>query len=213
MFTIFIFNSIGLDAKPFVRGWLLPCGVAGAVVVGGWLVEARQSIIENMAPVLTRLFTPLFTILLLSYIVAMPWSGSGILIERNTLIGFDLLLVLILGLLLYSISARDREAPSDLFDWLQFVLVVSALLVDILALWAITRRISEFGFSPNKVAALGENLILLVNLGGSAALYARFLFKRSPFSALEYWQTAYIPVYPIWAGIVVAFFPIIFKFQ
>ncbi len=32
------------------------------------------------------------------------------------------------------------------------------------ALWAIAARITEFGFSPNRVAALGENAILLINL-------------------------------------------------
>lgn len=138
---------------------------------------------------------------------------SSILIERDVLIGFDLLLVLILCLLLYSISARDPEAPPDLFDRLQFLLVVSALVVDILALWAISKRISEFGFSPNKVAALGENLILLSNLGGSAILYGRFILKRGTFTSLERWQTAYIPVYVIWAGIVVVVFPFVFKFQ
>jgi len=212
-FTIFTFQSIGLDAEPFVQTWLLPCGVAGAIVISGWLVEAKQSIIENMAPVLTRLFTPLFAILLISYLAAMLWSGRGILVDRNVLIGFDLLLALILGLLLYSISARDPEAPPNMFDRLQLLLVVSALLVDILALWAISKRISEFGFSPNKTAALGENLILLSNLGGSAILYASFLLKRGAFHTLERWQTAYIPVYLIWAGIVVALFPFIFNFQ
>jgi len=212
IFTLFIFESIGLNAESFVTTWLLPCGVAGAVVISGWLVEAKQSIIENMAPVLTRLFTPLFTLLLLSYIVAMLISGKGILVERDMLIGFDLLLVLILGLLLYAISARDPEAPPDLFDHLQFLLVVSALLVDLLALWAIAVRISDFGFSPNKVAALGENLILLVNLAGAAFLSGRFLLGKGRFAALERWQTAYFPVYPIWAGIVVAVFPLLFRF-
>jgi len=212
-FTMFTFQSIGLDAESFVQSWLLPCGIAGAIVIGGWLVEAKQSIIENMAPVLTRLFTPLFAILLISYLVAMLWSGSSILVDREVLIGFDLLLVLILGLLLYSISARDSGAPPDWMDRLQFLLVVSALLVDALALWQISKRISEFGFSPNKVAALGENFILLINLLGAAVLYAKFLFRGGTFHALERWQTAYIPVYVIWAGIVVAVFPFAFNFR
>ena len=62
------------------------------------------------------------------------------------LIGFDLLLALVLGLLLYAISARDPQAPPRLFDRLQMALVVCALLVDVLALWAIASRIAEFGF-------------------------------------------------------------------
>lgn len=192
--------------------WILPCGIVGAVIVAAWLVEAKQSLIENMAPVLTRLFTPLFALLLLVFLATMIFTGKGIDIERDVLIGFDLLLVLVLALLLYSISARDSEEPPDLFDLLQLVLVVSTLLVDLLALFAISARISEFGFSPNKVAALGENLILLANLGWTAVLYTRFLLKRVSFARIERWQTAYLPVYAVWAWVVVAAFPIIFNF-
>jgi len=212
-FTVFLFQAIGLDAEPLVAEWVLPCGAAGAVLVGAWLVESKQSVIENMAPVLTLLFTPLFALLLLFFVATMIWTGNAIDVEREVLIGFDLLLVLVLGLLLYSISARDPQAPPALFDRLQLVLVLCALLVDALALWAIAARIVEFGFSPNKVAALGENLILLVNLGWSAVLYTRFLAKRASFAALERWQTGYVPVYVIWAWVVVAFFPIVFRFQ
>jgi hypothetical protein len=212
-FTAFLFQAIGMNAETLVTGWILPCGAAGAVLVGAWLVESKQSVIENIAPVLTRLFTPLFAILLLFFVATMIWTGNAIDVEREVLIGFDLLLVLVLGLLLYSISARDPQASPVLFDWLQLVLVLSALLVDALALWAIAARIVEFGFSPNKVAALGENLILLVNLGWSAVLYTRFLAKRSSFAPLERWQTGYVPVYAIWAWIVVTIFPIVFDFQ
>ena len=211
--TVFLFAAIGLGAGPTVTQWILPCGAAGAVLIAAWLVESKQSVIENMAPVLTLLFTPLFAILLLVFVVTMIWTGNAIDVEREVLIGFDLLLVLVLGLLLYSISARDPQAPPALFDRLQLILVLSALLVDALALWAIAARILEFGFSPDKVAALGENLILLVNLGWSAVLYTRFLARRASFAALERWQTGYIPVYAIWAWVVVAFFPIVFRFQ
>ena len=211
-FTLGMFQSIGLDVEWLAQAWLLPCGALGAVIIGSWLVEAKQSVIENMAPVLTRLFTPLFAVVLLAFLATMLWTGSGIDVEREVLIGFDLLLVLVLGLVLYAASARDPRTRPHAFDALQLVLVVSALVVDIVALAAITARISEFGFSPNKVAALGENLILLVNLTWSAWLYARFLRGRGSFAALERWQTAYLPVYAVWAGLVVTVFPPLFGY-
>ena len=211
-FTGVMFKAIGLDVEWLAERWLLPCGAAGAVIIGAWLVEAKQSVIENMAPVLTRLFTPLFTAVLLAFLATMAWTGSGIDVKREVLIGFDLLLALVLGLLLYAVSARDPKSPPDAFDVLQFVLVVSALVVDLLALAAIGTRISEFGFSPNRVAALGENLILLVNLGWSAWIYGRFLLGRGSFLALERWQTAYLPVYAVWAGFVAVGFPPLFDY-
>jgi len=213
LFTVRIFDSIGMDAEWLAEGWLIPCGAMGACVIGAWLVEAKQSVIENMAPVLTRVFTPLFAAVLAVFIATMVLTGSVIDVRRDILIAFDLLLVLVLGLLLYAVSARDPEAAPNGFDTLQLVLVVSALAVDVVALAAIGARISEFGFSANKVAALGENLILLVNLGWSAWLYSGFVRGRRSFSALERWQTAYLPVYAVWAAIVVVAFPPLFEFS
>jgi hypothetical protein len=211
-FTMMMFAAIGLTPEWIAQDWLIPCGAMGAVIVGSWLVEAKQSVIENMAPVLTRLFTPLFTIVLLVFLATMAWTGRPIDIQRNVLIAFDLLLALVVGLVLYSASARDPEAPPNLFDGLQLLLIVSALVVDAVALAAIASRISEFGFTPNRVAALGENLILLVNLAWSAWLYAAFLRGGRPFRELEAWQTAYLPVYSIWAALVVVLFPPLFAY-
>src|SRR5918998_2019221 len=211
-FMALIFRSIGIDVEPFFESWLLPCGAVGAVVVASWLVEAKQSVIENMAPVLTRLFTPFFTAVLVTFLGTLLWTGRGVGIERDVLIAFDLLLVVVLGLLLYSVSARDPRSPPGAFDVVQVVLVVSALLADAVALWAIAARITEFGFTPNRVAALGENVILLANLAWSAVLYIRFLTGRGSFTGLERWQTNYLPVYAVWAAIVVIFFPPVFGY-
>ena len=210
-FIALIFRAIGIDIEPYFE-WLLPCGAAAAVVIASWLVEAKQSVIENMAPVLTRLFTPLFAAALLVFLGTLLWTGRGVDVERDVLIAFDLLLVVVLGLLLYSVSARDPQAPPGAFDVLQVVLVVSALLADAIALWAIGARITEFGFTPNRVAALGENVVLLVNLAWSAVLYISFLRGRGAFTRLERWQTDYLPVYAAWAAAVVIVFPPVFGF-
>jgi hypothetical protein len=212
-FTMMMFDAIGMKAEWFAQGWLIPCGAMGAVIVGSWLVEAKQSVIENMAPVLTRLFTPLFTAVLLAFLAIMAWTGNPIDVKREVLIAFDLLLALVVCLVLYATSARDPQAPPNFFDGLQLLLVVSALVVDALALAAIAGRISEFGFTPNRVAALGENLILLVNLAGSAWFYARFLRHRGSFAALERWQITYLPVYSVWAAFVVIVFPPVFGYR
>ncbi|MET8251559.1 permease prefix domain 1-containing protein [Micromonospora sp. NPDC005197] len=212
----FLFNTfaaIGIVPEAFISQWLLPCGAAAAVVVAGWLVEAKQSVVENIAPVLTRLFTPLFTAALLAFLVAVVWTSHGIDVEREALILFDLLLVVVLGLLLYSLSARDPLAPPGPFDKLQLALVVSALAIDVLVLVEITGRITDnYGGTPNRAAALGENVILLVNLAWSAWLLLSFLRRRTPFAALERWQTGYLPVYAAWAWIVVLVFPPLFSY-
>ncbi|WP_367127889.1 permease prefix domain 1-containing protein [Saccharothrix sp. HUAS TT1] len=206
-FVFGTFEAIGITPETFIGQWLVPCGAAAAVVVAGWLVEAKQSVVENIAPVLTRLFTPLFTAVLLAFLITFSVTSSGIDVEREALILFDLLLVVVLGLLLYSISARDPLAPAGMFDKLQLALVVSALAIDVLVLLEVTGRITEYGTTPNKAAALGENVILLANLAWSAWLVLALVRKRTPFTRLERWQTAYLPVFAGWAWIVVLIFP------
>jgi hypothetical protein len=211
-FLMMMFTTIGINPEWFVEEWLVPCGAAGAVIVASWLVEAKQSVIENMAPVLTRLFTPLFTAVLVTFLATLLLTGRALTIERNMLLPFNGLLVIVLALQLYSLSARDPASPPGVFDVMQVVLVVSALLADALALWNIASRITEFGFSPNRVAVLGMNVILLVNLAWSAVLYVRFLRNRGTLSALEHWQTRYLPVYAVWAAVVVIVFPPLFRY-
>ncbi|MEU5696491.1 permease prefix domain 1-containing protein [Actinosynnema sp. NPDC020468] len=210
--TFGAFEAIGLPPETFVSQWLVPCGAAAASVVAGWLVEAKQSVVENIAPVLTRLFTPLFTAVLLAFLITFGVAGSGIDVEREALILFDLLLVVVLALLLYSLSARDPLGPPVLFDRMQLALVVSALAIDVLVLWQIVGRISEFGATPNKAAALGENVLLLANLAWSAWLVFRLVTRRAPFAVVERWQIGYLPVFAGWAWVVALVFPPVFGY-
>ena len=95
------------------------------------------------------------------------------------------------------------------FERLQVVLLGSAIIVDLYVLVAMLTRIGAFGFSPNKVASLGLNMLLLVNLVGSVVMLVGFLRGRRPYAHLERWQTGYLPAYLAWAVIVgVAFGPV-----
>ncbi|MDT0144799.1 permease prefix domain 1-containing protein [Microbacterium sp. PRC9] len=217
--TMGVFAAIDLDAGWFVEEVMVPCGLAGAIIIAAWLVEAKQSVIENIAPVLTKLFTPLFTLLLLAFIVAgfiqgnlIDDSSTEMFGQRDLLILFDIVLVVVVGLLLYALSARDPLAPPSWFDRMQLVMVVAALVVDIMVLVAMIGRIAEWGASPNKLASLGLNIILLANLAGAAWLQLRFAMHRAPYERLERWQTGFMPVYLAWAAIVVVVFPPVFAY-
>ncbi|WP_456824500.1 permease prefix domain 1-containing protein [Cellulomonas sp. P5_E12] len=210
--TAGVLQLVGVDPEPMIAGWVLPFAVPGALVVAAWLVEAKQDVVENIAPVLTRIFTPLTIAMLLAVLVVLITSGGLVEVDRDLLILMDAILVLVLALLLYSISARDPLAPPALADWLQLVLVGAALAVDAVMLTAMLTRIAQFGTSPNKIAALGLNLLLLVHLGVSAWRSGRFLRGHGTFSALERWQPRYLPVYAAWAAVIVIVFPPLFDF-
>jgi hypothetical protein len=59
---------------------------------------------------------------------------------------------------------------------------------------------------------LGLNVLLLVNLVWAAWLSTRFLAGKTGFHRLERWQTTYLPLFGLWAAVVVLLFPPLFAF-
>ena len=210
--TAAIMEPAGVDVECLAE-WVVPSGAAAGVVVAAWLVESKQRVVENMAPVLTMLFTPLFAVMLAGAAVVYAATGLGGAFDRELLGVFDALLLVVLGLVLYGMSARDPSTSPDWMDRIQLVAVAGALVLDVMVLGTMVARIGELGFSPNRTAALGLNLVLLANLAGAAWLSARFLRGRSRLHRLERWQTAYLPVFALWAAAVVIVLPPLFGFD
>ncbi|HUR49716.1 MAG TPA: permease prefix domain 1-containing protein [Acidimicrobiales bacterium] len=211
--TALILEPLGPNVAESVIEWVLPSGAAGAVIVAAWLVESKQRVVENMAPVLTTLFTPLFALML--PVAAVTYAVSGVAgdFDRELLGVFDALLVVVLGLVLYAMSAREPARPPGFMDHVQLVAIVSALALDLMVLGAMVARIGDLGFTPNRIAALGLNLVLLINLARTVWLSVGFLRGRLPFHRLERWQTSYLPVFALWVAIVVVGLPLMFAFN
>jgi hypothetical protein len=210
--TALILEPTGTELGEQVVEWVLPSGAAGAVIVAAWLVESKQRVVENMAPVLTVVFTPLFAVMLAGAAIVYALTGLGGAFDRELLGVFDALLVVVLGLVLYGMSARSPSTPPGWMDRIQLVAVVGALVLDVMVLGTMVARIGQLGFTPNRVAALGLNLVLLVNLAVAAWLSVRFLTGRVAFHRLERWQTGYVPVLATWIATVVIVLPPLFAF-
>jgi hypothetical protein len=213
MFTMMIFQSIGIDMEPFVENYLIIYGGCAIAMATVYLVEAKKSIVENFAPILAKIFSPLFLLTMLAFLAVMIATQTSPFTEREFLIGFDLMLVLVLGMVLYTISANNIHDKQNIFDYLNAALIAVAIIVDTVALSAIIFRLSEYGITPNKLAALGENVLLLVNLAALLVLYVRYFRGRIEFQLIESWQTKYLNVYAVWMAVVVFLFPIAFGFR
>jgi hypothetical protein len=210
--TAGVFGPAGVDVDRIAQ-WVVPAGAAGGVIVAAWLVESKQRVVENMAPVLTMLFTPLFAFMLACAAVVYAVTALGSAFDRDLLSVFDALLLVVLALVLYAMSARDPSTTPNWMDRIQLVGVASALVLDVMVLGSIVARIGDLGFSPNRTAALGLNVVLLVNLAGAAWLSVRFVRRRSTLHRLERWQTSYLPVFALWAAMVVVVLPPMFGFS
>jgi hypothetical protein len=146
-------------------------------------------------------------------VVVYAVTGLGDAFDRDLLSVFDALLLVVLGLVLYALSARDPSTTPDWMDWIQLIAVANALVLDVMVLGSMVARIGDLGFSPNRTAALGLNVVLLVNLAGAASLLVRFVTRRSTLHRLARWETSYLPVFALWAATVVVVLPPLFGFS
>lgn len=208
--TSLVLQPIVPGAMTEVFAWVLPSGAAAAVIVAAWLVEAKKSVIENLAPVLTAIFTPLFAAMLLVAATVYLVGGIGRDFDRDLLLAFDALLLVVVGLVVYGISARDARAKPGLSDVLRLVAIVAAIVLDVLVVTSMFARVGDLGLTPNRLAALGLNVVLLVNLIGTAWFTVRLVAQRATVAATERWQTGYLPVFAAWSLVVVLVFPAVF---
>ena len=209
-----LFSAIDVSPDVVERTltWVVPICAAGAVLVCAWLVERKKSVMENMAPVLTAVFTPILTIALAVIFIAVVATGGPVALDREILISFDAVLVIVTAIVVFTVSARPLESGPRTLDWLQVWLIVAAVAVDVLMLWAMGGRLAEYGASPNKLAALGANVVLLVHLLGSLWLYLDILKRGATARNLVRWQGVALPVFATWAAIVAFVFPPLFTF-
>ena len=213
MLTTAFFSAIGLPIEDFLMEWVGYSGLLGIPVVAAYLVEKKRSLIENIAPVLARIFIPMFLVMTVAFLVGSLTRLQVLVQDRNLLIMVDVLLALVTGMVLYDLSARGTEGPPTHMDLMSLLLMATALIIDILALGGIVTRLSQFGFSPNRVAALGENVLLLVNLAGLSYYYVRFQRGKGGRREILSWQVRCMPGYLAWLAWVVFALPPLYRFM
>ncbi|NLV91691.1 MAG: hypothetical protein GX030_04765 [Firmicutes bacterium] len=211
--TSLLFSAIGIDAAGHIlQSFAVPTAV-GAPIIAAYFADRRRHVVENFAPILARIFAPLLLCVLTVFLGVLVFQGTNLMMDRSLLIGLDLLLILVLGIVFYTLSTRKGTPRPQMYDWISLLLILTPLIIDGIALSAIISRLSSYGISPNKLAALGENILIFINLAGLALLFVRFFRGRIAFSDLERWQSWLLPLYALWLGLVGLGFPLIFSFQ
>jgi len=211
-FTLAIFQLIGMDIQRTYVSWVAVIGLFAAPVVATYLTEKKRGLADNFAPVLSYIFTPLFLVTLVVFLAVMAAMGKSPYTDRNFLLMFNGMLGLVIALVVYNISERKLTGVSRVFDPLNGVLILVAIAIDAIALSAIIGRLSSYGLSPNRIALLGENLLLLANLLGLAVQYGRFFANRVRFPEVENWTVRLLPLYGAWLAVVVFLFPVLFGY-
>jgi hypothetical protein len=208
--TMQLFKFVGMNIEEFYFKNVVLFGAAALAVVAAHLVSRNLKLAKNIAPYIAKIFSPLVLATLLVYLITVIWVGKNPFLDRNFLLGFNGILLSVLAVTIFSITESGTDEKKNISDYINFALIVLALIIDSVALSAIVFRLSSYGISPNRLAVLGVNILICANLIWIALSYVRFLQNKTGLSTIQNAVTKYLPVYGLWAALVTFTFPLIF---
>ena len=119
--------------------------------------------LERVLSAMARIFVPLFLVVEAGFLLAFLSRGLYELSAvRDLLMVFNVLLLAVVGLLLLQSAWGEKLQP--MIRGLLMGLVFLGCVADGVALLAIGRRLWEAGWTPNRFAVLGGNVLLLLTL-------------------------------------------------
>jgi len=211
--TIGLFGVIGFDIEKFYTEYIGIFGLAAVPVVGTYIVQTNPQLVNKVSPVIARIFSPLVLIMLVVYLVAMFFSGKDPYKDRDFLMIFNLLLIGVMAIILFSVAGTINKNLSRAGSSILLALSTVTIIVNGIALSAILFRISEWGMTPNRLAILGANLLMLANLLMVTFRLFKYVFKKSASSDVASAISMFLPVYLLWSILVTFVFPFIFQFR
>ncbi|WP_266204715.1 hypothetical protein [Pontibacter kalidii] len=211
--TIGLFAIIGIQIEQFYAEYIGVFGLAAIPIVGTYLTQTNPQLVNKVSPVIAKIFSPLVLLMLTAYLIAIPFSGKDPYTDRDFLILFNVLLIGVMALIFFSIADKSRNEQDTTGTWILFLLAIVTVVVNSIALSAILFRIAEWGITPNRLAVLGSNILMLVHLLLVTRALLRSLTKKEDMGAVGRTIAFYLPVYFAWAALVVFLFPVLFGFR
>jgi hypothetical protein len=211
--TIGLFELIDLSIAEFYFENIAIWGLAASPIVGAFLVQSNPQLVNKVSPIIARVFTPLVIVMLITYLTAVFYTGKDPYNDRDFLIVFNGLLIGVLAIILFSISEISRNSERKLGLRLLIILSVLTILINGIALSAIVFRIAEWGITPNRMAVLGSNILILSNLLMVTFRLIKSVQVRQDISKVGECIASFLIIYAWWIMIVIFLFPFIFGFR
>jgi hypothetical protein len=208
--TIGLFESIGLKIENFYFENIVFTGAVAAPVFATYLIAKFPTLISRTAPLLAGIFSPLVLITLIIFLITIIVTGKDPYNDRNFLLVFNIMLLGVMGIIIFSVSETSTIKNQKFNAIILFSLSIVTIIIDLIALSAIFYRLGEYGLTPNRLAVLVSNLLVLLNLILIMIDLFRNNFKGKDFSLVENTVSKFLPVYMVWIIIVVFGFPLIF---
>lgn len=216
--TYGLFELIGINLEYIYQHYLSVLGLAALPFFGTFLIQSRPSLVKHIGPAIANIFTPLVTLMLFLYLLAMATTGKDPYNDREFLLLFNVMLVGVLAIIVFSAAgfSGDNGDRNRLYFFKTYNLTLLAtlsILVNSIALSAILFRIMEWGITPNRIAVAGANILFLFNLIWVWLKLIGVLRKKKTMQDVETAVASYLSIYTIWSVFVVFILSVLFAFR
>lgn len=208
--TFGLFSAIGLKIEQFYFDYIVIWGLVSAPILATFIIRKFPLATNKIAPIIANIFSPLVLITLIIYLISIVITGKNPYNDRNFLIVFNGMLLGVMGIIVFSVTETSITKKQRFSEITLFVLTVITLVIDLVALSAILYRLGEFGFTPNRTAVLGSNLLIFGNLILIMFDLYGVNFKNKEIKQVELTIAKYIPIYMVWTIFVVFLLPYLF---
>lgn len=210
MVTIGLFGLLGMEIQEFYFKFIGIWGLVSAPIVATYIIKNHAIIANKIAPIIANIFSPLVLIMLVIFLISLPFSKKDLYNDREFLLIFNLLLLGVMAIIVFAVSESSKNRKQQFNKVVLTLMAFAALIINTVALSAIIYRLGEYGFTPNRTAVLGSNLLLFGHLIWIAISLFRVTFKKKDIVMVEDTVSRYLPAYAIWTVMVVFAFPFIF---
>ena len=210
--TIALFELLKIDIKDFYFEQIAVWGLAAMPILSTFLIQNNPELVNKISPTIARIFTPIIFVTLLVFLSTLIYTGVNIYNDRNFLLLFNILLIAVMSIILFSLTEVTNNASSKINLIILLGLALLTIIANAIALSAISFRLSEFGLSPNRLAVLGANLLMFAHLLLVSYGMIKHLNGKATLQNVEATIASFIPVYAIWAAFISFVLPFIFQF-
>jgi hypothetical protein len=210
--TIALFELLKIDIKDFYFEQIAVWGLAAMPILSTFLIQNNPELVNKISPTIARIFTPFIFVTLLVFLSTLIYTGVNIYNDRNFLLLFNILLIAVMSIILFSLTEVTNNASSKINLIILLGLALLTIIANAIALSAISFRLSEFGLSPNRLAVLGANLLMFAHLLLVSYGMIKHLNGKATLQNVEATIASFIPVYAIWAAFISFVLPFIFQF-
>jgi hypothetical protein len=211
--TINLFMLIGFQIEQLYKDYVVVSGLAALPIIATYITQANPQLVNKVSPVIAKIFSPLVLVTLVAYLIAIFFSGKDPYTDRDFLIVFNILLIGVIAIILFSVAETFQKNENRTGGFILLALSIVTVIVNGIALSAILFRISEWGITPNRLAVLGGNILMLTNLLLVTFKLFQFVSKKSDISEVENAIARFLPIYALWTVVVVFIFPPLFGFK